>query len=89
MARFDFNKTFSQTGDSIKQLSIYNPLKIHPARNQVEGNICTYTGLLFLGTDLAGIQRGGQKNARAILSIANREHSTIDRRFLLCPFLHD
>lgn len=74
MARFDFNKTFSQTGDSIKQLSIYNPLKIHRQGTRSKAIfalilVCFFWGLTWLASREAVRKMPGQFYPLQIVSI--------------------
>ena len=50
MPRFDIYRTLSQTGDTLKQLSVFNPLTIHKKGSRAKAIFCLAMVCFFWGT---------------------------------------
>ena len=60
MARFDIYKTLSQTGNSIKQLSVLNPLTIHKKGTRAKAIFALTLVCFFWGTTWLASHDGAQ-----------------------------
>jgi drug/metabolite transporter (DMT)-like permease len=58
MPRFDIYKTLSQTGDSLKQLSVFNPLTIHKKGRKSKAIFALALVCFFWGTTWLGAKEG-------------------------------
>lgn len=58
MSIFDINKTLAQTGDSIKQLSVLNPLTIHKKGSKAKAVFCLALVCFFWGTTWIASKQG-------------------------------
>jgi drug/metabolite transporter (DMT)-like permease len=58
MSIFDINKTLAQTGDSIKQLSVFNPLTIHKKGGKAKAIFCLALVCFFWGTTWIASKQG-------------------------------
>ncbi len=58
MPRFDIYKTLSQTGDSIKQLSVFNPLTIHKKGTKAKAIFALALVCFFWGTTWLASKEG-------------------------------
>lgn len=58
MSIFDINKTLAQTGDSIKQLSVLNPLTIHKKGSKAKAIFCLALVCFFWGTTWIASKQG-------------------------------
>jgi drug/metabolite transporter (DMT)-like permease len=58
MPRFDIYKTLSQTGDSIKQLSVFNPLTIHKKGTRAKAVFALTLVCFFWGTTWLASKEG-------------------------------
>ena len=58
MSFFDINKTLSQTGDSLKQLSVFNPLTIHKKGRKAKAIFALSLVCFFWGTTWVASRQG-------------------------------
>jgi len=58
MSIFDINKTLAQTSDSIRQLSVLNPLTIHRKGSKAKAVFCLALVCLFWGTTWIASKQG-------------------------------
>src|SRR4026209_1631824 len=58
MPRFDIYKTLSQTGDSLKQLSVFNPLTIHKKGTRAKAIFALALVCFFWGTTWLASKEG-------------------------------